>query len=126
MLFLLTHMPITPQVASAAGNWDKLFHGGSYLGLAVLAALATFRPRLRDFPVMPLLLGLIAYAGLDEVLQGPVGRTPDVGDWLADVVGVVVGLLISLWATRALPRLVRWSRQFGIIGRTGKSEIVRH
>ena len=41
---------------------------------------------------------LVAYAAGSEVLQGlsGIGRTASVLDWLADVVGVLAGLL--LWA----------------------------
>jgi VanZ family protein len=36
---------------------------------------------------------LILYAAVSEVLQGMVGRDAAVGDWVADVVGVLLGLL---------------------------------
>ena len=36
---------------------------------------------------------LVLYAAASEVIQGLIGRDAAVGDWLADVVGVLLGLL---------------------------------
>lgn len=46
----------------------------------------------------------VVYAGVSEVLQGThlVGRDASLGDWLADVVGVLAGLL--LWRALGLVR----------------------
>ncbi len=39
---------------------------------------------------------LVVYAAASEVVQGvaPLGRTPSIADWLADVAGVLLGLLL--------------------------------
>jgi hypothetical protein len=37
---------------------------------------------------------LVLYAAVSEVLQGMIGRDAAVGDWVADVVGLLLGLLI--------------------------------
>ena len=38
---------------------------------------------------------ILAYAAVDEWLQIPVGRTAEWGDWLADAVGALTGLLLG-------------------------------
>jgi hypothetical protein len=45
---------------------------------------------------------LVLYAAVSEVLQGvtPLGRSASVADWLADVVGVLLGLGLWGWFTR--------------------------
>jgi VanZ family protein len=35
---------------------------------------------------------LVCYAAASEVVQGLIGRDAAVGDWLADVVGLLLGL----------------------------------
>lgn len=37
---------------------------------------------------------LAVYAAIDELTQIPVGRTGSVNDWLADVVGAAIGLVL--------------------------------
>lgn len=91
----------TPEsgVPSAPPGTDKLVH------LALFAALAVSGFRI---PQIPLLIGLICYAGLSEVLQGvlPLGRSGDVLDALVDVLGVVAG-----FAFTAAARTVRRGRR---------------
>lgn len=74
---------------------DKLVHGLLFAALAVTGRLARV-------PRLPLLAGLVAYAGLSEVLQAvlPIDRDGDVRDALADVVGAVVGLAVVALAQR--------------------------
>jgi VanZ family protein len=87
---------------------DKLLHLGAFLGLGVLLAGAA---ALRSRPTWPLYGGLfllaLVYGALDEATQRLVpGRTAEVNDWLADAVGVALGLLLhrvglALWQRRA-------------------------
>ncbi|MBK0867230.1 MULTISPECIES: VanZ family protein [unclassified Saccharopolyspora] len=91
----------TPEsgVPSAPPGTDKLVH------LVLFAALAISGFRI---PQIPLLIGLICYAGLSEVVQGllPLGRSGDVLDALVDVLGVVAG-----FAFTAAVRTVRRGRR---------------
>ena len=68
---------------------DKLVHGGLFLALAVSGRWAGVR-----WGVLAVLLPF--YAAASEVLQTipALHRDGNVGDWLADVVGVALGLLI--------------------------------
>lgn len=94
-LFACTHAPL-PRVGDIPGG-DKTLH---VLAFAVLAffywrfAESFGRPvRGRVFWIaLPLLM---AYAALDELLQGPFGRYPDWRDWVANCVGIC-GVLFVL------------------------------
>ncbi|MCW2849770.1 MAG: rane protein [Marmoricola sp.] len=66
---------------------DKVIHAWLFAALAVTGRLA-------GLPWLVLLLGLVAYAGISEILQTvlPISRDGDVRDALADSLGVLVGL----------------------------------
>ncbi len=77
------------DVPSAPPGVDKLVHGLLFAGLAVSGRWAG---------VARGVLGvlLVVYATVSELVQEltPLGRTASVGDWLADVTGLVVGLVL--------------------------------
>jgi hypothetical protein len=79
------------DVPSAPPGVDKLVHGGVFLLLAVTGRWA-------GIPRAVLAGLLVLYGAVSEVVQGipALDRDPAVGDWVADVVGVLLGLL--LWA----------------------------
>jgi VanZ family protein len=79
------------------GGYDKTVHAGLYAVLG--AALGFGRWGGQLLPPHWLMLGLGAlYGATDEWHQAFVrGRSPDLGDWLADVTGVVLGYLILVW-----------------------------
>lgn len=91
LIFTLTHVPRAPQVPLDQG--DKLAHFGAY---AILAFVLRLDQRLYGRTSAAwgaLLLVIIAlYGAFDELLQIPVGRTADVWDWYADMLGAIVGL----------------------------------
>lgn len=68
---------------------DKLVHGGLFLALAVSGRW----PGLRSWV---LVVVLPAYAAASELIQTipALHRDGTVGDWLADAVGVLLGLLL--------------------------------
>jgi len=77
------------------GPNDKVVHALIFVALAVAGRWA-------GIPWLGLGLALAAYAAVTEVLQAvlPIHRDGDVHDLLADVVGIALGLLLSLAATR--------------------------
>jgi len=86
----------TPVTLVSAGNWDKAYHAVAFLVLAGLAATLWRGVRLKRWVLL-----LLAYAAFTEILQYFIpGRAFSVGDWLADALGVVLGVAISM----ALPR----------------------
>ena len=78
--------PASDTPTGFAGS-DKLVH---FLLFAALAATGL----LARVPMVPLAAGLVAYAGLSEVLQSilPLDRHGDVRDVVADVLGLLTGL----------------------------------
>jgi VanZ family protein len=84
------------NVPGAVPGVDKLVHAGLFLSLAMTGRWAG----LRSAVLGP---ALVVYAGGSELLQGleAIGRTASTADWVADVVGVVGGLLLWVPMTRA-------------------------
>ncbi|MCW2818924.1 MAG: VanZ family protein [Marmoricola sp.] len=82
----LTPGPDVPQ----GGPNDKVVHAGIFVVLTLSGLLAAVRP--------PRLgAGLAAYAALSEVLQAtlPIQRDGDWRDWVADVTGVLLALVLG-------------------------------
>ena len=105
ILFFLTHTAIPQSVSAVTSNWDKALHWGAYCGLAVLTAGVCLKSAPYRVSSFLIFVVLAIFAGLDEILQGPVGRTPDVLDWFFDSLGIVSGLVLMqliLWILNKL------------------------
>jgi len=88
-----------PEVALL--GWDKLAHAVAFVVLAGLTVFVVIRSRRRSW----LVLGYGATMGVaTELLQSFVpGRTASGWDWLADVVGTALCLLlVGLWLRRKM------------------------
>ena len=92
LLFIGTHIPANRLLAQLHQS-DKVLHTCAYAGLAFLMAWAipTNMSKLHQNTLLAALVS-VAYAGLDELLQIPVGRTADWKDFYADCVGICMGL----------------------------------
>ena len=75
------------DVPLAPPGVDKLVHAALFAALALTGRWAGIG-RTVLAPV------LVLYAAVSEVLQGMIGRDAAVGDWVADVVGLLLGLLL--------------------------------
>jgi len=86
-----------PDVPPSPHNVDKLVHGGVFLALAFCGAWAGIHR-------VGLAVGLLLYAGGSELIQTipALQRDGSIADWLADAVGVLLGLLA--WASIARTR----------------------
>jgi membrane associated rhomboid family serine protease len=89
------------DVPSAPPGVDKVIHTALFAALALSGRWAGI-----GRPVLPILL--VAYAAVSEVVQGlgPLDRSASVADWVADVIGLLLGL--ALW--RFLARRTREAR----------------
>lgn len=88
----------------STGLNDKLAHAGAYFVLALLAARAPIQPP-RTREALLLALALTVFAAIDEWHQRFIpGRFPDVADWVADTVGVLIGVAGVSYARIALSR----------------------
>jgi len=96
MLLVLTHIPhaAIPEFLNAT-LLDKVEHVLAYGAVAIFFTLSV--PNRAPFPV--LLVGLLTLAAIgvvDEVTQPLFGRSADVRDYVADLVGISLGFLIFL------------------------------
>lgn len=92
VLAIITHIPV-PQSAPDIRGIDKMIHLIAYFPLGLLLPNC----RIRGCQGGGICLFIIALYGMcDELLQIPVGRTASVLDWVADVAGASVGILLAL------------------------------
>jgi VanZ family protein len=95
VLFIGTHIPLDRVEELASAN-DKWIHYGAYAVLTVLVltgwelTIGLLQPK-HYFAVW---LAGVLYGAFDEASQTPVGRTCDMNDWMADVLGIICGLLL--------------------------------
>jgi len=86
-LVAATHLPGQQVRRFGLGVSDWLLHTTAYAGLAALTWLAVgHRSRSSGWRWMGV---LIAFGALDEITQPLVGRSAQLGDWLADAAGVL-------------------------------------
>jgi VanZ family protein len=77
--------PIDQPPPASEGS-DKLVH------FVAFAALAFPLARTGRIGLLPVLIGACAFGGAIELIQPSFNRSADVNDWVADVVGVVLGI----------------------------------
>ena len=107
VLFVLTHVPIL-DVARKSGMSDKLMHVLAYMGLMMLVwwAVSPYeRVDWRRWKVWLILAVVVWYGAADEWLQGYVGRSADMEDFVADLIGTLAGLVL-LWALPFWPAVL--------------------
>jgi len=92
---------LTPHPPELAGPlmWDKLDHFIAYFGLALLSTLAWGLRRSLAW----LILALVVLGGGMEILQALLGRDAEWGDFLANDLGILMGLGAAA-AYLAVPR----------------------
>ncbi|MFO1091988.1 MAG: VanZ family protein [Planctomycetaceae bacterium] len=98
-MFLATHLPVQ-RVMEQLPTTDKHLHFGAYavLGFALpWWGLAATRGR-----AARLWMVILLYAALDELLQIPVGRSAEWGDWFADAAGAMIGVCTAVVVGRRL------------------------
>ena len=92
LLFVSMHIPVPDLSSGLPSWWDKPVHATLYGGLTLLAGWHT-ATRSTAKPRRVLLFWMFifcSYGVLDELTQPLSNRTASVGDWIADVTGVVL------------------------------------
>ena len=84
MLWPLEASPPAPEGS------DKLVH------FAAFAALAFPLARTGRFGLIPVFVGASVFGGFIEVIQPSFGRSADMQDWIADIAGVGLGIVLAL------------------------------
>jgi VanZ family protein len=107
-IFAATHMPPVHLPTRVPYN-DKLAHFTAYAGLAFWLTLALYllRPFRWRWPLVAVVIAAV-YGMLDEFTQSFVGRDMDVKDWVADVLGALVGAVAGLIGFLLLRSIRRW------------------
>lgn len=83
---------LTPHPPSVFNDiWDKAEHFTAYFGLALMVTLAMGLSRRLPYA----LAGVLALAGLLEILQGYTGRDPEWSDMLANTIGWLMGWVLA-------------------------------
>ena len=96
VLFILAHIRM-PEIVRQVGASDKTLHFLAYMILVFLlwGAIAPYQKvHWHKATVWWLLMVVVGYGVVDEWLQGYVGRTPDVRDFLADLAGTMTSLVL--------------------------------
>ena len=105
-MFVGTHLPaVGPETVS---HMDKVLHFSAYL-LVTTCLLASWELAtgiLQPAHYFAVWLAVILYGLFDELTQIPFGRQCDGYDWLADVIGVVAGLICFQIARPLMYRLL--------------------
>lgn len=100
VIFTLTHIPV-PDIARQSGMSDKTMHLMAYFALTFLIwfAISPYQKvQWSRKKVWILMAVVVCYGAIDEYLQGRVGRSADVHDFVADVLGLVLALgILSLF-----------------------------
>ena len=69
---------------------DKVVH------LIAFAALAFPLARTGRFGLIPVFVGASVFGGIIELIQPSFGRSADMQDWIANIVGVGLGVVLAL------------------------------
>ncbi|MDC1467868.1 VanZ family protein [Planktomarina temperata] len=80
MLWPLQALPPAPEGS------DKLVH------LVAFAALAFPLARTGRIGLLPVFMGASAFGGIIELIQPSFNRSADINDWVADILGVALGI----------------------------------
>ncbi|WP_047534554.1 VanZ family protein [Methylotenera sp. N17] len=98
LLMLVTYLMLIELPPKEGGwpYWDKVQHIAVFVMLTLLALLAFPKWRWQSA------VGLAMYGAVIEWAQGAwtITRMPSVGDWLADVVGIAISLIVYSWLVR--------------------------
>jgi len=98
LLMLVTYLMLIELPPKEGGwpYWDKVQHIAVFVMLTSLALLAFPKWRWQSA------IGLAIYGAVIEWAQGAwtITRMPSVGDWLADVVGIAISLIVYSWLVR--------------------------
>ena len=89
---LLTIAMLWPvdQLPPASAGSDKLVHLISFAALVFpLAYTGRFR-------LIPIVIGVSIYAGFIEIIQPRFNRGADIYDWIADIFGILIGVISGL------------------------------
>ena len=90
---IATHIPAAHL--PRAGVSDKVLHAAGYFIISGLFWLTLWAYGVTGAKRIGLIFfTMLAYAAIDEITQPLVGRDNSLGDWLADVTGTIIALIL--------------------------------
>ena len=93
----LTIAMLWPLSTPQSEGSDKLVH------LVAFAAMSFPLSRTGRFGLLPVFLGASVFGGLIEIIQPSFNRSADLNDWIADIMGVAIGIICGLIYRRLRP-----------------------
>jgi hypothetical protein len=100
LVFTLTHIPV-PKWAGQSGMSDKTMHVMAYFALTFLVWCVVSpyqRVQWNSSKTWWVIAAVALYGAVDEVIQGMVGRSADIHDYVANLFGVAFALgLLSVF-----------------------------
>ncbi|OGP18698.1 MAG: hypothetical protein A2054_09780 [Deltaproteobacteria bacterium GWA2_55_10] len=97
---LILALSLEPSPKGVSGNWDKLYHGLAYLGLAFLLmrAVSISGAATGLAAAAVAFISASAYGGIIEFLQSLTAtRSAELLDGLANSTGAAIGVLLYLF-----------------------------
>ncbi len=95
VIFYLSSLSHVPGISSLPGGTDKIIHMGEYAVLSYLSWNALGMIRALPLRISATWTGTTAFALSDEIHQMRTpGREADFWDWLADVTGITLVLVV--------------------------------
>ena len=76
---------------------DKIVH------IIAFAALSFPLSRTGRFGLLPVFVGASVFGGVIELIQPSFNRSADINDWIADIMGVAIGIICGLIYRRLRP-----------------------
>ncbi len=101
VIAVLTLTPIPAPPLGPVENSDKVYHVLAFAGLAFPVAFLRPGWMLVALPIQA------AFGGLIEIIQPFVGRDCSLADWIADLIGLGLGVVIGRAAAAVVPSVVQ-------------------
>lgn len=98
---ILSLVPSPPQIQNPFRGMDKIEHTLAYAGLGFFRCLGRIELK-KSRPFLRVVIFLSVFGGMLEVAQVFTGRTPEMADLAADIIGSVIGALAALFLTKLL------------------------
>jgi VanZ family protein len=90
-------LPLEAPPPAPKGS-DSLVH------FIAFAALAFPQARTGQFGLIPIIIGPSAFGAIIELIQATFNHSAELGDWIADTLGVIIGIGIGVMYRRVRPQ----------------------
>jgi VanZ family protein len=102
LVLVLSLIPRPESVFGRLGAYDKVEHFTAYAVLGFFALRAAGRKGPLSF--LAVVTCCTAFGGIIEIIQPLVGRSRELGDFLVDVAGAAMGVVVAALVVRKISR----------------------